>query len=61
MFFFFFENRNERGKVATDILQWCNHKGILWTVICQQIGQPRRIWLIPRCKQSSVTESGLPD
>ena len=47
-----------RGEITTDTTKiQKNHKRILWIVICQQIGQPRRNGQISRNIQPMNTES----
>ena len=49
--------RNERGDITTDTTETQkNHKRILRTVTCQQIGQPRRNRQLSRNIQLAKTE-----
>ena len=53
------KTRNERREITTKTTEiQKNHKRILWTIICQQIGQPRRNGHISRNIQPTKTESG---
>ena len=50
--------RNERGEITTNTteIKNKNHRRILPTVICQQIGQPRRNGWISRSIQPAKTD-----
>ena len=51
------KRRNKRGEITTAITEiQKNRKRILWTVICQRIGQPRRNGQISRNMQPEETE-----
>ena len=49
--------RNETGEITTDTTEIQKIKRILWTAICQHIGQPIRNGQILRTVQPSKTES----
>ena len=51
------EIRNERGDTTTDTTKTKDHTKLLWTIIHQQTGQPRRNGYSPRNIQPTKTES----